>query len=66
MAEEAELDKLLVIMEADTVVGPHAVVIHQEDTLVANGAVMGPQRLEELALLAVDAFRLGEDLHETF
>ena len=52
-AVEEEEDEELVVVEGDTVVDPGAVMIHLENTGPADGAVVGPVRLDHGALLAV-------------
>lgn len=48
-----EEDEALVVAEADAAVDPGAVVVHLEDAGVADGAVVGPVRFHQLALVAV-------------
>ena len=50
-------------MQADTIVGPHAVVVHQQDALVTNTAVMCAERLYELALGAEGIFAFRKLSH---
>ena len=56
LAKQVKLKKGLVVLETNTVVSPHAVVVHQQHTSIANTAVVSPQRLESITLLA-DALR---------
>lgn len=56
MTPAAQLYKLFVILETNAIVGPHAVVIHQKDTLVAHAAMVRPQRLYKVALVAESFF----------
>jgi hypothetical protein len=42
-------------MHTDAVIGPHAVMIHQHNALVADAAVVGAKRLDKLAFEAEDA-----------
>jgi len=43
-------------MQANAVVGPHAVMVHQHHALVAHTAMMCAQRLDKVAFLAENAF----------
>ena len=63
LAKPAHLYKLLVILEPNTVGCPHAVVVHDEHTLVASTAVMCPKRLHKVTLLAVGLLRLRQSFH---
>lgn len=56
LAKQVKLQKGLVVFETDAVVGPHTVVVHQQHTSIANTAVVRPQRLQRITLLA-DALR---------
>ena len=47
-----QLDEVLVVVEADAIVRPHAVMIHDKNTLVAYGAVVCAEWLDEVALAA--------------
>ena len=63
LAKATHLDELLVILESNAVGSPHAVVVHDKHALVASTAMMGPQRLHKVALLAVGLLRLRKSLH---
>ena len=60
VAIEAQLDEVLVVVQTDAVVRPHAVMVHQQHTLVAHAAVMRPQGFQVMALLAEKAFVFGK------
>jgi len=49
-------------MYTDAVIGPHAVMIHQHNALVADAAVVGAKRLNKLAFEAEDALWFGNVL----
>lgn len=60
---------MFVVVEADTIVGPHAVMVHDKDTHVTNTAVMGSQRLHKLAFLAegvLTFWKLSQSILESF
>jgi hypothetical protein len=42
-------------MHPDAVIGPHAVMIHQHNALVADAAVVRAKRLDKLAFEAEDS-----------
>ena len=56
MPKATQLDELLVISQPDAIIGPHAMMVHYENTLVANATVVRPQWLNKLAAFAKDVF----------
>ena len=50
-------------MQADTIVCPHAVVVHEQDALVTDTAVMCTERFNKLALGAEGIFTLRKLAH---
>ena len=64
-----QLDEVLVVVEADAVVRPHAVVVHQLHALVAHATVMRSQWFDILAFGAncvLFFWKLTESILEYF
>ena len=69
MTKSTKLNELLVVVKANAIVCPHAVMVHDKDTHVADTAVMGSQRLHKLAFLAEGVFtfrKLSQSIFKSF
>ena len=63
LTEATQLDERLVVVKTNTVVRPHAMVIHHKHAHVANTTVMRAKRLDKLALVTECIFLLRQLSH---
>jgi hypothetical protein len=47
------LPEEFVVSQSDTVADPRAVMVHFQNTLATNGAVVSPRRLDALTFIAI-------------
>ena len=60
---ETEEEEVALVVQADTVVDPGAVMVHHEDTLVADAAMVRTHRLDVFALVALFSPELVQLTH---
>ena len=60
---QREQQEVAIVLKTDTVVHPWAMVVHEEDTCAANGAVVRPCGLDFITVLALLGPELRKLLH---
>lgn len=61
-AIKLQLKKVLLIMQTNTRVSPHAMMVHYQHALIANTAMMSPERLDFLTFFT----KLGTNFLKNF